>query len=130
MKKVLIAGVAALALTVAGCKSPFTPGPGPVQPPVVTVPPGLLGQVSNITKFLCGVEPIGFTVAQFFIGGIQDFRAIADKVCGAVQANVAQLFNLRGTNLRGAEDGRPVYNYGPIQLPDGRTVNVLVKPVR
>jgi len=129
MKKVLVAGAVALSLTVAGCKAPFDPGP--VQPPVVTVPPGLLGQVSNLTKFLCGVEPIGFTVAQFFIGGIQDFRAIADKVCGLVQTNVAQLFQVRGVKRFGAEgDTRPIYNYGKFTLPNGKTIDVLVKPAR
>jgi hypothetical protein len=127
MRKAFIAAAAALSLIVAGCRSPIPVGPP--DPPIVTVPPGLLDQVSGITKFLCGVEPIGFTVAQFFIGGIQDFRSIADKICGLVQTRVSNLFNLRG-GLRGAEDGRPIYNYGPIQLPNGKTINVLVKPAR
>jgi hypothetical protein len=127
MRKTFIAAAAAISLTVAGCKSPF-----PVQPPsppVVTVPPGLLDQVSSITKFLCGVEPIGFTVAQFFIGGIQDFQQIANKVCGLVQTRVANLFHGGKRGLTD-NDGRPIYNYGPVQLPNGQTVQVLVKPVR
>lgn len=122
-KTALVAGVALIGATLAGCDTTT----------LVTQVASVEQQVQSDTQLACGFIPTVATIAALIPGvgiAVADAATIASAICTAIKNAPVPSASARMRSLRMGGAAGPAVAFGPVTLPNGQQITISGQFVR